>query len=104
MDDELTMKGTFLYDGTVVCDIRICRTSFRPGTGDEEDAEADREDRQGEFYYIDYGSPAARGQYPSRSVYFDSLPEAVQHAALLPGLEWESDGHPTLVIRGAGMN
>lgn len=92
MDDKLIMKGTFLYDGTVVCDVRICRTFFRPGTGDADDAEEDREDQEGEFYYIDYGSPVNRGQYPSRSVHFDSLPDAVGHAASLPGLEWESEG------------
>ena len=92
MDDKLIMKGTFLYDGTVVCDVRICRTSFRPGTGDHDDAEEEREDREGEFYYIDYGSPVARGQYPSRSVYYDSLPDAVRHVSSLPGLEWESEG------------
>ena len=92
MDDKLIMKGTFLYDSAVVCDVRICRSSFRPGTGDEDDAEEEREDREGEFYYIDYGSPVARGQYPSRSVYYGSLTEAVRHASPLPGLEWESAG------------
>lgn len=38
-------RGTFLYDGTVTCDVRIVRTEMRYGSGDHDDPPEIRDDQ-----------------------------------------------------------
>ena len=37
LDGTVVKRGIFLYDATIVCDIRIVKTDVRYGTGDAED-------------------------------------------------------------------
>lgn len=79
-DGQVLKQGTWLYAGEVVCDIRIVKHDWRYGTGDYEDPPEVREDQQGEFYYLEFGSAVKRGEYPSRGGCHYSLSEAVREA------------------------
>jgi hypothetical protein len=49
---NIVLRGTWLYDGLVPCDILLeCRDTAY-GTGDYEDDADLAEDRKGTFYYI----------------------------------------------------
>jgi len=50
------------------------------GTGDYEDPAEAREDQQGEFYYLQFGSPVKRGEYPSQGGCYLSIEEAEREA------------------------
>jgi len=50
--EEVVKNGTFLYDGTVMCDVRIVRSDMRPGSGDCEDPPELANDQYGEFFYV----------------------------------------------------
>ncbi len=56
-DDETVKRGIALYDGTVPYNVKIVKSSVLYGTGDYEDPEEIREDREVECYYIWYESP-----------------------------------------------
>ncbi|MCM3905105.1 MAG: hypothetical protein ND866_25710 [Pyrinomonadaceae bacterium] len=77
---EVVKVGTFLYDGTVICDIRIVKHNGRYGTGDPFDEPKFREDIEGEFYYIEFGSTVERGKFVSGSQALPSLEAAVREA------------------------
>jgi hypothetical protein len=63
MYDGVTVKqGTFLYDGTVSCDVRIVRTDVRYGSGDHEDPPEVREDQPGPCFYVEWSSTTQRGE------------------------------------------
>jgi hypothetical protein len=88
-------RGTFLYDDAVVCDLRIFRSPVRYGTGDAADPPEFAEDQAGDFYYIQYGSPSARGVYVAGSSAFSSLDDAQAHAERsLSRVRWEDSGGP----------
>lgn len=49
-EGEVVVKsGTFLYDGTVTCNLRIVRSQVCPGSGDWEDPPELAEDKEGEL-------------------------------------------------------
>ena len=78
---ENTVKtGTFLYADEVRLGIRIVRHEYRPGTGDPFDEPQIREDLEGTFYEIQYGSTTARENFVAGGGYFDPLEKAVQNA------------------------
>lgn len=79
--------GTFLYAGTVECDVRIVLSPIHYGTGDYEDAAAIREDREESTFYVEFGSTSERGVFNSASVGYASLAaaEAGANAALGSG-------------------
>lgn len=88
-DASVIKTGTFLYDNAVTCDIRIVHSRVLYGTGDANDPDDVREDREGDFYYVQYGSPTKRNDYPSASLGYDSLSaaiEAAEHA--VSGVKW----------------
>ena len=72
---EIVKVGTFLYDGTVECDICIVKTDTRHGRGPEEWG-----DEQGEFYDLWYGSSVERGVYNSLVEGLSALADAVSEA------------------------
>jgi len=78
-DGEVVKQGTWLYADEVICDIRILKRGWRYGTGDYEDPPAVREERKGEFYYIEFGSTVKRGEYASGGCH-ESLAEALNAA------------------------
>ena len=77
---EIIKKGTFLYDGSVTTDIQIVRTNIRYGTGDYEDEPECRDDIEGEFYNIEFGSTTERGKFVSGSLSHTSLEDAILEA------------------------
>lgn len=77
---EIIKKGTFLYAGSVVTDIQIVKTNVRYGTGDHEDEPEYRDDIEGEFYNIEFGSTTERGKFVSGSLSHKSLNDAVLEA------------------------
>ena len=79
-DGEVVKQGTCLYADEVICDIRILKHGWCYGSGDYEDPPAVREDRQGEFFYIQFGSIVKRGEYPSSRGCHESLAEALNAA------------------------
>jgi hypothetical protein len=64
------------------CELRILRHGWYYGSGDYEDEEYTREDREGEFYYIEYGSPINPTENKSRAGGYESLEEAMRAANL----------------------
>lgn len=88
-DSEIIKEGIFYYDGTVPCDIRIVKVNWRYGTSDYEDEPNIREDIEGEFYDVLYGSTVERGKFVSQSSGFNSLKEAIHYAEKMLGkVEW----------------
>jgi hypothetical protein len=79
-DWEIIKQGTWLYSGEVVCDVRIVKHGWRYGSGDYEDDPEVREDTQGEFYYVQYGSTTDRGVFYEPGFCFNSLEEAINDA------------------------
>jgi hypothetical protein len=88
---EIVKEGIFLYDGEIECDIRIVRSPVRFGTGDCEDEPRVRNDAEQVVFYVLYGSTTERGVFPSGSVAYESLEEAVTQLAAMdigPTLRW----------------
>jgi hypothetical protein len=75
-------EGTWLYAGETICDIRILKHGWCYGSGDYEDEPEVQDDRQGEFYYIEFGVAGERGVYMGRSGCYESLEEALNAAAV----------------------
>ena len=81
-DWEVVKQGTWLYENGIVCELRILRHGWNYGSGDYEDEENIREDQEGEFYYIEYGSPRGTIEYKTSFGGYKSLEEAMTAAAL----------------------
>ncbi len=79
-NSEIVKEGVFLYDGSVPCDIRIFKHNMRYGTGDPYDDPEYRDDVEGEFYYIEFGSTVERGKFVSGSLALPSLEAAIEEA------------------------
>jgi hypothetical protein len=87
--------GTFLYAGSVECDIRVVRSSTRFGSGDYEDPPDLRDDVEIETFYIEYGSTTDRGVFNAGGGAYSSLAEAIAaaEASLGPSarLRWANE-------------
>ncbi len=90
---EIVKLGTWLYAGEIVCDIRILKHGWRYGSGDYEDELQVREDKQGEFYYIQYGSTVERGIFSGHGGCYNSLEEAmnIAYSATHGTVVWSDD-------------
>jgi hypothetical protein len=77
-DWEMVRHGTWLYAGEAICSLRILKHGWYYGSGDSEDEESIREDREGEFYYVEYGSPTNPTEYKVGGGCFNSLEEAMK--------------------------
>ena len=84
-NERVVRSGTFLYDGTVLCDIRIVCSSVRPGSGDWEDPPELANDQFGEFFIVQYGSTTARGVFNACSGGGITIEEATTAAESMPG-------------------
>jgi hypothetical protein len=90
-DGETIVKtGTYLYDGTVVCDVRIVYSPIRYGSGDDHiDYPENVADRECDTYYLEYGGTRERGVFFSGGGGFDTVEDAMKRAAeTVQGLEW----------------
>ena len=75
--EQAVKTGTFLYAGTIECDVRIVRSQVRYGTGDQSDSPKIAEDVDAETYYVQYGSTVQRGVFTSGSVACETLQDAM---------------------------
>jgi hypothetical protein len=74
---ECVRTGTWLYDHSVRCTVRISRRTVRPGSGDAEDLAEFREDQPGTWFEIEYFSPTEPGRVLAGGGYFSELEAAV---------------------------
>jgi hypothetical protein len=70
-------RGTFLYGGSVECEVRILQSAVRFGTGDYEDPRDLREDVAVPTFYVEYGSTTQRSVFTSGGGGHASLAAAV---------------------------
>ena len=84
-NDEVAKAGTYLYDGTVICDVRIVRSMIYYGSGDYEDPPEIADDQERETFYIQYGSTIERGNYSAGGGAYPTLCEAVAAVENAPG-------------------
>lgn len=85
-DEKVVRRGTFLYDGVVLCDIRIVYSTFMPGSGDYQDPPEVADDRDGDFFYVQYGSTTARGVFNAGGGGGTTLEAAITAAESTPGI------------------
>lgn len=92
---SVVKAGTFLRDGTVVCDVRIARVPFRPGSGDSEDPPEDRDDQPGMWFHVEYGSTAQRGIFNAGDGYHRTVEAAeAEITKSLGAVEWSPGIRP----------
>jgi [ribosomal protein S5]-alanine N-acetyltransferase len=84
--DRVVKTGTYLYGGSVLCDVRIVCSEFRYGTGDFGDPEEIRDDRFIDTFYLQYGSTTERGRFNAGGAGFASIDEAIAAAEAAPGI------------------
>jgi hypothetical protein len=84
---EIAKSGAWLYANEIPCSVVILKHGWSYGSGDYED---EPEDREGEFYYVEFHAPKHTGESKSRIGAFDSLDEAVQVAVMATNgsLKW----------------
>jgi len=82
----IVQEGTYLYAGTVECDIRIVFSPIRYGTGDYEDPPEIANDIECSAYYVQYGSTTQRAVFSSSGDSCLSLAEAIASAEATPGI------------------
>lgn len=105
--DTVVMAGSFLYDGSVECDLRIVRSPVCYGSGDYDDPTETRDDQKRETFYVHYGSTTERGTFTSRSHGFRTLEEAIanveEHHGFGKTIKWRNAKLPTLAEFRAGL-
>lgn len=89
---NIVKSGTFLYDGSVVCDVCIAYSPVRFGTGDCEDSPDVADDAEMDSYYVWFGSTTERGRYTAGGGAYSSLAEATakveQHPSFGSSVKW----------------
>ncbi len=75
----LALRGSWLYSGTVPCEIKIVSQNLAYGTGDYEDDPERAEDKEGIFFYILYQAAGSPGEFKSEVGPFNTLDEAKSH-------------------------
>jgi hypothetical protein len=75
--ENIVKSGTFLYDGTVLCDVCIAYSPIRCGTGDYEDEPDVANDLEIDSYYVWFGSTTERGQFNAGGGAYSSLEGAI---------------------------
>jgi hypothetical protein len=82
-------EGMWLYGDASPVRVQIEKTNLKPGSGDYEDADEDREDKAGEFFHLVY-SAAGDVQICNDRGYFLTLNEAIQEAErVFSGIKWK---------------
>jgi hypothetical protein len=88
--EQIVMTGTFRYDGLPLCKVRIVQTDVRPGSGDNEDSEEQKEDDMGIFFRIDY-TPARSDRFAAGGGHCASLQDAIHTVEQsVEGVVWDS--------------
>ena len=84
--EVVVKRGTFLYDGTVTCNLRIVRRRVRPGSGDWDDPPELANDKEGEYFYVQFGSTTDRGRFNASGGGGATIDEAIAVAESAPGI------------------
>jgi hypothetical protein len=82
--ENIVKTGTFLYDGSVLCDVCIAFSPVRFGTGDHEDSPDVSGDAKVATYYVFFGSTTERGRYNAGGGGYSSLEEAIANVEQRP--------------------
>ena len=85
-DQTVVKEGTFLYDGTIECDVRIVHSPVRYGSGDHEDPPDIQNDSEQDTYYVQYGSTTDRGVLNAGGGGYSSLADAIAGVEAAPGV------------------
>ena len=85
-NEKIVATGTFLYAGTIECDLRIVFGPIRYGSGDYEDESEIANDSVADTYYVQYGSTTQRGIFNAGGGSFPSLAEARSAVEAAPGI------------------
>ena len=73
---QVVKRGTWLYDGTAKSAVRIIETDIAYGSGDHEDLPEIRDDRSGEFFYVQW-APPGDDVFKGSSGPFSTIQEAI---------------------------
>ncbi|MES2489757.1 MAG: hypothetical protein V4607_08185 [Pseudomonadota bacterium] len=84
--ERIVKKGTYLYDGSIECDICIVYSPIRYGSGDYGDPPEWGEDQEIDTYYLYFGATTERGRFAAGSGGTPSLTEAMAAAEAAPGV------------------
>lgn len=84
--EKIVKTGTFLYDDTVLCDVRIVYSTICYGSADWEDPPELAADQEGEFFGVQSGSTTARGVFNAGSGGGATIQEAIAAAESMPGV------------------
>lgn len=84
--EKVVVTGTFLYAGTIECDLRVVFSPVRYGSGDYEDEHEIANDSVEDTYYVQYGSTTQRGIFNAGGGAYPSLAEARFAAESAPGI------------------
>ncbi len=79
LKQDLVLRGSWLYSGTVPCEIKIVCQNVAYGTGDYEDDPEMAEDKEGLFFYILFQAAGSPGEFKSMVGPFDTLESAKDH-------------------------
>jgi hypothetical protein len=92
--ENIVKTGTFLYDGSILCDVCIAYSSVRFGNGDYEDSSDIGGDVEIDAYYVFFGSTTERGKYKAGGGGYPSLAQAVTNVEDHPGfgksVKWDA--------------
>ena len=95
--EQVVKTGRYLYAGEIWCDLRITYSSTRYGSGDP--VEPPEQDEKRDSYYLQYGGTQHRGVFIGGSGCFDTLEEAMRHAAqTMPGVVWDPSPPPSVTF------
>lgn len=88
-DWPILREGVWLYAGSAPVEVRILLSAETWGTGDYEDVESIRENRQVECYFLAYEMAGAPGRFCNLMPNIMSFEEAVSIAEdRFPGIQW----------------
>jgi len=88
-DAPVVKRGTWLYDGTVLCEVRIVQHHLLYGSGDYEDPPEIADDREVTCYYVLFHTPVGEPPWVGGGAGL-SVEEAMSLAErkLGQGLKW----------------
>ena len=85
--EDLTVAiGTYVYDGLVLCDVKIDLSPVRWGSGDDEDPPELSDDLVQPTYYLWWGSTTERGRFNAGGGGYATLALAQAAAEAAPGI------------------
>jgi hypothetical protein len=85
----VTLRGTWLYDGSVDAEVVVCVSPIGFGSGDHEDDPETANDRPATWFYVWWGTPGQPGEFKSGVGPFASMDAAAKYAeATAQSVRW----------------